>query len=75
MLDNGVLFEMLRGGRPPKPASAGVLGLTPDVWELTKKCWHKKAKKRPNTSEILAHLEGTLFPTLLVESPLTIRGE
>ena len=55
-----------RGERPPKPASAEVLGLTPAVWKLTKECWHKKAAKRPNTSEILARLEGMMLPTCSV---------
>lgn len=47
-----------RGERPPKPVFAQVVGLTPAIWELTMKCWQKKAAKRPGTSEVLAHLEG-----------------
>lgn len=56
--DPTVIIMVSKGDRPPKPASADVLGLTPAVWGLTKKCWHKKAAKRPGTSEILDHLEG-----------------
>ena len=59
-----------RGERPPKPVFAEVLGLTPALWELTIKCWHRKAAKRPNTSEVLARLEGALLPTRSVASLL-----
>lgn len=61
---------VLRGERPPKPASAEGLGLTPAVWELTIKCWHRKAAKRPSASEALARLEGALLPTRSVASLL-----
>lgn len=61
---------VLRGERPPKPASAEGLGLTPAVWELTIKCWHRKAAKRPSASEVLARLEGALLPTCSVASLL-----
>jgi hypothetical protein len=42
---------------------------------LTKKCWHKKPEKRPETNELLAkiltHLEGKLLSTCLEASSLT----
>lgn len=52
---------MSKGERPPKPASAEVLGLTPAIWELTTRCWLKKAAKRPDADEVLAHLEGMSY--------------
>ncbi|KAF9646106.1 kinase-like protein [Thelephora ganbajun] len=55
--DPSVILMVARGERPSKPVSAEALGLTPAVWELTKRCWHKKSAKRPDTPEILAHLE------------------
>lgn len=58
-----VILMVSKGERPLKPVSAEVLGLTPAVWELTKRCWLKKAVKRPDTSEVLAHLEGMSLPT------------
>ncbi|KAF9647855.1 kinase-like protein [Thelephora ganbajun] len=63
--DPSVILMVAKGKRPPKPASAEALGLTPGVWELTKKCWHKKSSRRPDTSEILAHLESMLSPMYL----------
>ncbi|KAF9643286.1 kinase-like protein [Thelephora ganbajun] len=56
--DLSVILMVARGKRPPKLVSAKALGLTPAVWELAKRCWHKKPAKRPDTLEILAHLEG-----------------
>ena len=47
-----------RGKSPPKPTGAKALGLTSSVWKLTKRCLHKNPIKRPDTSEVLAHLEG-----------------
>ncbi|KAF9642617.1 kinase-like protein [Thelephora ganbajun] len=59
--DPTVILMVTRGKRPPKPASAKALGLTPAVWELAKRCWHKKPAKRPDTPEILAHLENEVI--------------
>jgi hypothetical protein len=56
---------VLNGERPPKPATAEVLGLTPAVWELTKRCWRKKAAERPDASEVLVHLKGMSLPVCL----------
>ncbi|KAF9641962.1 kinase-like protein, partial [Thelephora ganbajun] len=50
--DLTVILMVTRGERPPKLVSAKALGLTPAVWELTKRCWHKKPAKRPDTPEI-----------------------
>jgi len=55
--DPTVILLVARGRRPPKPVSGEALGLTPTIWELTKRCWHKNPAKRPDTSEILAYLE------------------
>ncbi|KAF9651826.1 kinase-like protein [Thelephora ganbajun] len=67
--DPTVILMVTRGERPPEPVSAEALGLTPAVWELTKRCWHKKPAKRPNTSDILAHLENKK----VIPSPLPLR--
>lgn len=65
-LDPVVILMVSSGERPSKPASAEVLGLTEEVWELTRKCWRGRASKRPNASEILDHLEGTSLPAIHV---------
>ncbi|KAF9651816.1 kinase-like protein [Thelephora ganbajun] len=54
--DPTIIPMVTRGERPPKPVSAKALGLNPAVWELTKRCWHKKPVKRPETPEILTRL-------------------
>lgn len=61
--DPTVILLVARGGRPPKPVSAETLGLSSAVWELTKRCWHKNPAKRPNSSEVLAYLEGMSLST------------
>jgi len=48
---------VMRGERPPWPVQAEALGLTPAIWKLTKRCWHKTPTKWPGTSEILACLQ------------------
>lgn len=60
-----VIIRVLGGERPPRPASAEVLGMTPAVWALTERCWRKNAARRPDTSEILAHLEAHLEGTVV----------
>ena len=59
--DPSVILFVANGGRPPKPVSAEALGLNAKVWELTKMCWHKNPKKRPDTSELLLQLESMSF--------------
>ena len=63
-----------RGERPSKPASAEAFGLTPELWELTKRCWHEKAKRRPDSLKVLTRLESTSLPTRLVGDELIDDG-
>ncbi|KAF9790526.1 kinase-like domain-containing protein [Thelephora terrestris] len=60
LLSPAIKGMLLKGTRPPKPESAEVLGLTPALWALTKKCWARNPAKRPDTSAILAHLEARI---------------
>ncbi|KAF9646883.1 kinase-like protein [Thelephora ganbajun] len=55
--DVNVIFLISKGRRPPKPLSFEAPGITPTVWRIAKKCWHGKAKKRPETNGVLQDLE------------------
>jgi len=46
-----------KGKRPPKPRDSNAPGMTPLVWEIAEKCWHKKAKLRPDVKAVLRRLE------------------
>ena len=49
-----VLIILEGDGRPDKPAHGE---FTPKMWTLTKKCWNKNPKKRPDISDFLRKLE------------------
>ncbi|KAF9646888.1 kinase-like protein [Thelephora ganbajun] len=55
--DASVLFLISKGRRPPRPRPFGAPGMTPGVWKITKRCWHGKAKKRPEVKAVLQDLE------------------
>ena len=55
--DPSVTVLISNGKRPSKPRRFDVLGMTPAVWEIAKKCWHKKARERPEVNYILQYLE------------------
>jgi len=52
--DEQVIVLLTKGLRPEKPDHEQ---FTPEMWSLTKKCWDKDPKKRPEISEVLKKLE------------------
>ncbi|KAF9646793.1 kinase-like protein [Thelephora ganbajun] len=60
--DVNVIFLISKGRRPPKPLSFEAPGITPAVWEIAKKCWHGKAKERPEVGAVLQSLENVADP-------------
>ena len=49
--NEAVVPWVLGGGRPEKPESARVVGLTDEMWELLGGCWQQDPKKRPTMEE------------------------
>ena len=52
--DEQVLLILERDRRPDKPAHGE---FTSKMWTLTKKCWNKNPKKRPDILDVLRKLE------------------
>ena len=48
-----VVFKVLMGGRPSKPANAPKLGLSDDIWELLEGCWETERTSRPSVEGVL----------------------
>lgn len=61
-LDYSVVVMILKGKRPPKPSHFETPEITPAVWEIAKKCWHEKAKERPEAKDVLQCLENLANP-------------
>jgi len=51
--DERVILLLAQDVRPAKPDHNQ---LTPTLWTLTKKCWDKDPKKRPNVTKVLTKL-------------------
>ena len=54
--DHNVMI-MITEGRRPKPRSIDAPGMTPEVWKIAQKCWHKTAEERPEVNTVLRSLE------------------
>lgn len=52
-----VAVLILRGRRPQKPRRFETPGMTPAVWKIAEKCWHQRAKERPEVNTVLQRLE------------------
>lgn len=46
------------GSRPDRPQNAQDVGLTDEVWELLKKCWHQRPTQRPTVDRVCEELLG-----------------
>ena len=46
-------LRILKGGRPEMPGNAEAIGLTVEIWNLLKSCWHQNPKKRPTMGEVV----------------------
>ena len=60
--DHSIAIMIMKGKRPPKPARFEAPGITPAVWKIAKKCWHQKAKERPEAKVVLQCLENLANP-------------
>ena len=61
--DHNIPIMILKGRRPPKPAHFEAPGITPAVWKIAEKCWHQKAKERPEAKVVLECLENLANPS------------
>ena len=60
--DSNVVVLISKGKRPPKPRHFDAPGMTPAVWKIAKKCWHEKARERPEVNAVLQDLEDLANP-------------
>ena len=57
LTDPNVIFPIIKGKRPQRPRNFDAPGITPGVWVVAKKCWHDRAKQRPEVKTVLQDLE------------------
>jgi len=57
LTDPNIWIVVSKGKRPPKPHKFNAPGMTPAVWKIARKCWHQKAKERPEVNDVLQSLE------------------
>ena len=55
--DRDVTVMVSRGERPSKPRRFEAPGITPEVWSIAERCWHKRAEKRPSSEAVLRNLQ------------------
>ena len=60
-LDPNVVVLVFQGKRPPKPRRFEAQGMNSAVWKIAEKCWHQKAKERPEVSTVLQDLENMVY--------------
>jgi len=60
--DSTVSIMVSKGKRPSKPARFEAPGITPAVWKIAEKCWHQKARERPEAKAILWRVENLANP-------------
>ncbi|KAF9642155.1 kinase-like protein, partial [Thelephora ganbajun] len=53
-MDEYVIILLARDSRPDKPVHPN---FTPEIWSLTRRCWGKDPKERPDVPEVLEKLE------------------
>ena len=52
-----LVFEVLGGEKPSKPADALELGLSHNVWKLLEDCWQTDRTSRPSIKDVSARVE------------------
>ena len=57
LLDIAVVAKVSKGKWPRKPNPFEVPGMPQAVWRIAEKCWHEKAKERPEVNTVLQDLE------------------
>ena len=55
--DPKVTVMISKGKRPRKPRRFEAQGITSEVWKVAEKCWHEKARERPEVKQVLQNLE------------------
>ncbi|TFK33162.1 kinase-like domain-containing protein [Crucibulum laeve] len=50
----GVLSDVIRGIRPPRPSHKKCPDLTDDIWQLIERCWKQNPKDRPDSTTLAA---------------------
>ena len=58
--DPNVTVMISKGKRPPMPRRFDAPGISKAVWKVAKKCWHDRARERPEVNEVLQNLENIL---------------
>jgi serine/threonine protein kinase len=51
-----VVFHVMNGVRPTKPADAEQIGFGDGTWELVEECWIEDSTRRPTIDQVLRHL-------------------
>jgi hypothetical protein len=57
-----VLVAVPMGRRPLDPYLIRAPGMSPAVWKIAERCWHEKARERPEVNVILKNLENLANP-------------
>ena len=56
-----VVFKVVGGGKPSRPADSLELGLSDDVWELLEDCWKTVHTSRPSIEGVLPRVKAAAF--------------
>ncbi|KAF7369138.1 Protein kinase domain-containing protein [Mycena venus] len=56
--DATVMFKVLGGKRPPRPMACSGTTALDTLWSLMQRCWERKTRMRPSTSQIVDRLAG-----------------
>lgn len=51
-----LMFAVVEGKRPEKPANADSIGFGNGIWDLVEKCWSEKREQRPSTWDVRMRL-------------------
>jgi len=51
-----LVYNVMTGARPTKPADAEKIGFGNGTWELVEECWIAESTRRPTIDQILTHL-------------------
>ena len=54
--NEGVIMDVMEGGRPRKPESVGSLGFTDELWRIVEQCWSTDIEARPDVRDVLSSL-------------------
>ena len=54
--EHEVVYHVMTGVRPTKPADAEEIGFGYGTWEMLEQCWVKESTRRPTIDQVLKHL-------------------